>query len=264
MKINEVVNEAWGMGYDPRTGQAKGVLGRLASDLVGADNYASTANYLKSRGDAANMKKLATSISNSPPEELAGTVKNEPSKLEKQFELIDADPPTVQFKNDTFQRDQYGKWINFKTGKEVPERFTAILDRISPPAVASAPGGDLPVGAVGNPNAAPRPSRPAPTGQPAVWKSNRAPDGTPASATPPVASAPSAPAQSKAKLARMPDGSTVVTDKENKRWTKPAGQEYWTDQTGAIYRPGSDQNTRLNTFVTNLAEQKRRSLYNKQ
>ena len=69
-----------------------------------------------------------------------------------------------------------------------------------------------------------------------------------------------APVNAKAKIARMPDGSIKVTDKNGANWTKPANpdQDYWRDdRTGSIFRPGSEQYTKLTAFNKNLKEAKK-------
>lgn len=257
MKINEVVTEAWGMGTDPLTGKATGVLGRLASDLVGDENYAATAKWNRDRRAKANAKRfaadipkyrsdLASTIKDTLPDTADQMVSGEPeNKFLSQFEIIDQNPITVQYKNETYQRDEHGKWINFKSGQEVPTRVSTTLDKVSPPAKGPSPAEQMPLMSP--------PKEPA---KPAVWRSNRAPN---AAAT----TAPAAPAapEAKAKLARMPDGGTVITDKQNKKWTKPAGKQYWTNEQGAIFMPGSPEYTKLDSFSSNLKENSR---YNKQ
>jgi hypothetical protein len=65
----------------------------------------------------------------------------EQSRFLKQFEIIDDDPITVQWKTQQFQRkDGHGEWVNFPAGKPVPQQMIAALDKISPPlAPAAAP-----------------------------------------------------------------------------------------------------------------------------
>jgi hypothetical protein len=270
VKSEEFINEAFGFGYEKpdypgSTGRATGVLGRLASDLVGADNYAATAQALGATGRPKNApitdlaKDTAAQIKSNP--KLAARMVNAPgytvpSAFQQQFDLIDDDPPTIQYKNSTYQRDQYGKWIDFRTGKEVPDRFVSVLDKISPPA-ATTPGEQLPVGATGTtPPTAPKPTAPAPTptDQGAVWKSNRAPANAPATSTPPVQALPTTQTQAKPKLTRMPDGSIRVVDKMGKQWNKPTADDYWTNERGEIFRPGSQEHQKLSNFVQNLKE----------
>ena len=157
MKIKEVVNEAWGFGYDPRTGQAKGVMGRLASDLVGADNYSATADYLNSHKNSQAQDAAAADINvaSEVPEPSTGPTTKEQPKFLQQFELVHDNPPTVQYKNAVFQRDQYGKWVAFNSGKPAPARLVAMLDQVSPPAETT-PGSELPAGAVASTPPAPK------------------------------------------------------------------------------------------------------------
>ena len=52
----------------------------------------------------------------------------------QQFEIVDTDPVTVQWKNQHFQRkDGTGEWVNFPAGKPVSQQMIDALDRISPP-----------------------------------------------------------------------------------------------------------------------------------
>jgi hypothetical protein len=72
-----------------------------------------------------------------------GTVKKEPdgpSEFLKKFKVTDPDPthPTVAYGSTEFQRDDAGTWIDFRTGKLAPPRFVRVLDKVSPPAKASA------------------------------------------------------------------------------------------------------------------------------
>jgi hypothetical protein len=56
------------------------------------------------------------------------------SKFLKQFEIIDNDPITVQWKNQQFQRNATtGQWVNFPGGKPISQQMVNALDRISPP-----------------------------------------------------------------------------------------------------------------------------------
>lgn len=250
--------------YPGSVGTAKGVLGRLASDLVGAENYAATAQALGATGRPkdAEIKDLAkdtvADIRANPRKAAAAMLGNQTtqapaqSKFQQQFELVDDDPVTIQYKNNTFQRDQYGKWIDFRTGKEAPDRFSTVLDKIAPPVTDTSPTAmQLPVGAVGGKPAA-KPAAPAkqnwqmPTTGPAVWKSNRPEQ---------PASAPATPApQAKARLTRNTDGSITVVDKMGKKWTKPANMDSWTTQDGQLFRQGSSEYEKLNSFVQNLKE----------
>ena len=261
MKINEVIVEAWGMGYDPKTGRAKGVLGRLASDFVGADNYAATADYAKNKLDQRRMKKMTAAASSRTPAELAATVKDElpdtvdqmvtgtepENKFLKQFELVDNDPATVTYKNSTFQRDEHGKWIDFNTGKEVAARISQTLDRVSPPegSTGTPAANQLPANALAKSTA-------TPTQKPAVWRSNR-----PAAPAAPEPSQPTtaAPTRKLPHFGKNADGSIIVTDKQNAKWTKPTGQQYWADERGAIYRPGSDQYEKLEASLPPMMKQ---------
>jgi hypothetical protein len=254
VKIKEVVNEAWGFGQDPKTGRAKGVLGRLASELVGPENYASTANFARDKLDKYKMKNMAAAATARTPAELAATVKDElpdtvdqmlthtepENKFLKQFELVDNDPATITYKNSTFQRDEHGKWIDFNTGKEVATRISQTLDRVSPPegstGTSTAPAAtQLPAGAIATQPPAPQ--------KPAVWRSNR--PAAPAAPTEPAPAAPAAPTRKLPHFGKNADGSIIVTDKQNAKWTKPTGQQYWADERGAIYRPGSEQYEKL-------------------
>ena len=254
MKINEVIVEAWGMGYDPKTGRAKGVLGRLASDFVGADNYAATADYTKNKLDQRRMKKMTAAASSRTPDQFAATVKDalpgtidqmltgtEPeNKFLKQFELVDDDPATVTYKNSTFQRDEHGKWIDFNTGKVVAARISQTLDRVSPPEESTGTPATNPL-----PANATRPTAP-PAQKPAVWRSNR-PAATAATAAPePAQPATAAPARKLPHFGKKADGSIIVTDKQNATWSKPVGQDIWVDDaSGTIFRPGHDQYEKL-------------------
>lgn len=259
MKIKDVINEAWGMGYDPKTGRAKGVLGNVISNVVGAENYGDTGEWNINRKDKAAAKQYAKNVVNNIKGN-AGAAADamvnktevpapQATKFQQQFELVDNDPPTVQYKNNTFQRDQYGKWIDFRTGKEAPERFTSILDKVSPLATSTEPAGtSLPVGATGKPTGGPKtaakkPWAPRSTG-PAVWRSNR-----------PAATAPAAtPTQAKARMIRNNDGSITVTDKLGKKWSMPANINAWRDESGTLYQPGHPEYEKLSNFVKNLRE----------
>jgi hypothetical protein len=234
--------------YPGSTGQATGVLGRLASDLVGADNYAATAQALGATGRPkdAPIKDLAKDTAaqiRSNPAVAAQMVNtpghNVPSAFQQQFQLVDDNPPTVQYKNTTFQRDQYGKWIDFRSGKEVPDRFADVLDKISP-APTTAPASQMPLM---SPPLTKSPTAPGPTaptaGSLSGWQ------------TGPTASTQQ---QAKAKIARMPDGGVVVTDKMGKKWTKPSTGDYWADESGAIFRPASQEYQKLSDFTQNLKE----------
>jgi hypothetical protein len=63
-----------------------------------------------------------------------------PSEFLKKFKVTDSDPthPTVAYGSTEFQRDDAGTWIDFRTGKLAPPRFVRVLDKVSPPAKASA------------------------------------------------------------------------------------------------------------------------------
>ena len=256
MKINEIITEAWGMGYDSKTGQAKGVLGRLASDFVGAHNYAATADMMKNRADKAKMKKMAADASSRTPDELANTVRSDmpgtadqmitpdavtdpENKFLKQWELVDDNPPTVTHQNSTYQRDEHGKWIDFKTGKPVPTRIGQTLDRVSPPTgvAGTTDTNQLPANALAKPT--------APITRPA------APATTASTATPPV--------EQKARLTQNPDGSTIITDKHNVKWTKPSGKDYWVGPQNAIVMPGNEQYDKLENFSLNETLKESRS-----
>ena len=256
MKINEIITEAWGMGYDSKTGQATGVLGRLASDFVGAHNYAATADMMKNRADKARMKKMAADASARTPDELANTVRADlpntvdqmitpdagaspENKFLKQWEIVDNDPPTVTHQNATYQRDEHGKWIDFKTGTAVPTRISQTLDRVSPPTGTTATNAvdQLPANALAKPT--------APITRPA------APATTASTATPPV--------EQKARLTQNPDGSTIITDKHNVKWTKPAGKDYWVGPRDAIVMPGNEQYDKLENFSLNETLKESRS-----
>jgi hypothetical protein len=165
------------------------------------------------------------------------------NKFLKQFELVDNDPATVTYKNSTFQRDEHGKWIDFNTGKEVAARISQTLDRVIPPAdmpVAT----QLPVGAIDK--------HPPPALKPAVWRSNR-----PAASAAPEPSQPTtaAPARKLPHFGKNADGSIIVTDKQNATWTKPKGQNFWSDASGAIYRPGSEQYDKLEANLPPMMKQ---------
>lgn len=261
MKINEIINEAWGAGIDPTTGRATGVLGRLASDFVGADNYASTAGWVKDKMDKSKMKKMTAAASSRTPDELANTVRDElpdtvdkmltpdagtgpENKFLKQFEIVDNDPPTVTYKNSTYQRDVHGKWIDFNTGKEVATRISQTLDRVSPPTGTTNAIDQLPAGAIDKPN------QPPVTQKPAVWRSNR-----PAAPAEPEPTTAAPAAQKLPRFGRNAEGSIIVTDKQNATWTKPKGQDYWADARGAIYRPGSEQYNKLEANLPLMMKQ---------
>jgi hypothetical protein len=238
VKINEVVNEAWGMGYDPKTGRAKGVLGHLASDLVGADNYAAMGNWKHNR----SQKDLAQNTAQAAADAIRQAHKTGDlpmvapgSKFQQQFELVDNDPPTIQYKTNTFQRDEYGKWIDFRTGKEAPERFAQIMDRVSPPP-PSAPVSQMPLMSPSAPKAA-KPANWTPQAGASVWKSNR----------PQQPAAPATTASTgKARVRPTGDGGTEITDKVGQTYTRPAGKDYWTNPQGGIYMPGSPEYQKLN------------------
>lgn len=241
MKINEVVNEAWGFGYDPTTGRAKGVLGNLASDLVGADNYAAMGKEIHDY----NQKNLAQTTKDQAVDAIRQAHKTgqnpllaPSSKFQQQFELVDNDPPTIQYKNNTFQRDQYGKWIDFRSGKEAPERFAQIMDRVSPPP-PSAPVSQMPLMSPSTPKAA-TPAGWKTQDGPAVWRSNRPQQ--PAAPTEPTAAA----TTGKARVRPTSDGGISVTDKVGQTYTRPAGKDYWIAPTGGIYMPGSPEYQKLN------------------
>ena len=56
------------------------------------------------------------------------------SKFLQQFEIVDDNPVTVQWKNQQFQRrGGTGEWVNFPAGKPVSQQMIDALDRISPP-----------------------------------------------------------------------------------------------------------------------------------
>jgi hypothetical protein len=261
VKINEIITEAWGAGIDPTTGRATGVLGRLASDFVGADNYSATANWAKDKMDKAKMKRMTAAASSRTPDELANTIRADlpntvdqmitpdagtspENKFLKQWEIVDNDPPTVTHQNATYQRDEHGKWIDFKTGKIVPTRISQTLDRVSPPTGTTTAIDQLPAGAIDKPN------QPPVTQKPAVWRSNR--PAAPAEPEP-TTTAPSA--QKMPRFGRNADGSIIVTDKQNATWTKPKGQDYWADARGAIYRPGSEQYNKLEANLPPMMKQ---------
>ena len=55
------------------------------------------------------------------------------SKFLQQFEIVDDNPVTVQWKNQQFQRrGGTGEWVNFPAGKPVSQQMIDALDRISP------------------------------------------------------------------------------------------------------------------------------------
>jgi hypothetical protein len=246
VKIKDVVSEAWGFGYDPKSGRAKGVLGRLASDLVGDQNYAAMGQKIHDK----NQSQLAQKTAHQAADALRLAHKTginplikTPSAFEQQFEIVDNDPPTVQYKNNTFQRDQYGKWIDFRTGKEAPERFATVLDRVSPPKETRPSATDhLPLMSPSAPKAATPSTWQQPTTGPAVWKSNRpsaqhaAEPAAPAGAT----------ATGKAHVKPTGDGGVQVTDKVGQTYVRPAGKDYWTNPQGGIYMPGSPEYQKLN------------------
>ena len=56
------------------------------------------------------------------------------SKFLAQFEIINTNPITVQWKNQQFQRDATtGQWVNFPAGKPVSQQMVNALDTVSPP-----------------------------------------------------------------------------------------------------------------------------------
>ena len=91
-----------------------------------------------------------------------------------------------------------------------------------------------------------------PTQKPAVWRSNR-----PAAPAAPEPSQPTtaAPTRKLPHFGKNADGSIIVTDKQNAKWTKPTGQQYWADERGAIYRPGSDQYEKLEASLPPMMKQ---------
>jgi hypothetical protein len=54
--------------------------------------------------------------------------------FQQQFEIVDDNPITIQWKNQIFQRkDGTGPWVNFPAGKPVSDQMIAALDKVSPP-----------------------------------------------------------------------------------------------------------------------------------
>ena len=94
---------------------------------------------LVSRGFKVNNQRVAQRNAPTGP---ASSSSNKNKTFLQQFEIVDDDPITVQWKNQHFQRkDGTGDWVNFPAGKPVSQQMIQALDKVSPPdtPIASTP-----------------------------------------------------------------------------------------------------------------------------
>jgi hypothetical protein len=81
----------------------------------------------KQQIDPKNLASWADIAKDLPSREKSG------SEFRKQFQIVDTDPVTIQWKNQHFQRkDGNGPWVNFPAGKPVSQQMSDALDKVSP------------------------------------------------------------------------------------------------------------------------------------
>lgn len=219
MKINDIVNEG------------------VASGFLRGVGAADTANAADRYSDAQRRNNAQGPDTMSTADTRASIVKNMPSDFMQQFNLIDPDLGIVKYGNTQFQRDDNGKWIDYRTGKPAPGRFIPALDSTSPPAASGAktPKSNK-VSTVPDYSIK---RKTVPT-SPAVLKPNparSAPTSSPVAAN--IPSADTA-ANTTDTIATLPDGSVKLTDKKGQAWTKSTTAPGWKGPGGVYIQGGAD------------------------
>ena len=267
MKIKDVIKE--GQVWDGVKQAAKGV-GGVAKGLGGIAGGVASHLGLSPQGLAANLnpnykKNRAQKSKDAQLLQIMKTLgQGDPaSELERQYKIIHPAPHAVVTNGKKkFTRDEQGNWVFFGTNKPVSRAEEFILDKVSPM--------DVTTSATKSPTASELPVQSTPT-QAKTATPNYSGGATSIKTTPVQtgqAAPQAAPAQqpatnAKVKINRATNGDVTITDKNNVKWTKPNGKNYWTSPASAgagpnMVMPGSPEYARMDSLVANLREGQQR------